>query len=393
MSASTNDDNNNDNNDNNDSNDKICIETYNVNMSNDITVDRLKSQMGIDPKGNQQSHGLKIFQNTEQKKGIYLYQELPSDIITKMKADHIVSSSDSSFMYFGSKIGYKVGMNMGMNMYLTRQASFRKKGGEGEGIILKEYTYDEMVITTFNGIVWTPQFKFLSISIPKYMENDENLGYQKRIGCRTTPWILLNDINTNNKYAVISIHGNSGAVSPKRIQLLRSLCKEAVTLQSEGFLIVMGGDLNMEPPELNWTLGASEIDYSDNFTDALQKKKKIPISPKDMAQPCSGKLKHVYPNNIAEFPITHINRDSEFKGMLDWIFVSPAMQIANWIVDNIENTNTKNPSDHAPVRFEITDIIVNKSASSYSGINKRGGYYSIYINNKSNYLNLRTFHG
>lgn len=379
----------------------LWIETYNCNLDKNIGLGRFKAQMGVDSATSYKT-GLKMYNNIIQQKGIYLYQEVRDSIKDDFTRDNIYVQTIKNCTYFNEDVCFLVGdpVNTGC-MLLTYQVSFRKPGGSAKNaIVMKEFTDHEMVRTqSYNAVVWTPQFELDNIRIPRYVVDDQDKTYGNRTGHRTTPWVLLKDRYTGKMYATISIHGNSGEYNPKRIELIRSLCKEADSYAALGMSVIVGGDLNMDVEELGLTFSGRNVPSQNNqeFKDIINKTKQMKVRPSTLSQISPSKyLKHTFDNKVENFPVTHINIQNNFRGSLDWIFVSKDMNVKTSIVDKLEIPNARNPSDHTPVRIVVDDSLPRKrggsgsnSGSNYDSYEQDDIYKEKYLKYKSKYINLK----
>lgn len=284
-----------------------AVETFNVNNKRD-TSGRINAQIGLLSYGKYSSHGLRMVgpnNDVEQKKGIYLYQELNAS----NQYDDMRGTGYDGQSYCLTQGG----TNQGGGVITMRQYSWAKKHGTNQ--------FERKNGDTLNAIVWTPQFKLLDVILPKYWETDlDNRNPVTRLGCRSTPWTILQDTETNKIYTVISVHGNSGSNDVKRLELLSNLLTESADFQNP----IIGGDFNL---------------VTDVFMNQLSKP--------DNLKPISRYVTN--PNKI-----THINNGTNFEGRLDWILFGNNIKVSEEHIEDITRRNRASPSDHALVRYIIS---------------------------------------
>ena len=310
--------------------DQFAIETYNVDQikqyAGEDSVGRIMAQIGYH-RGKRRFYGYGLRETrygrkkraVKQPKGIYFYQELTSNTPKLINQEIKGLRKRSTDGYFNKpyylRNNYKA---QGGGMCLALQYSWtgpKPKMQPGN---------------SYNGIVWTPQFKYVGTIEPAYFKKDKNnKNVRTRIGCRSTPWVLLWDEEEDIEYAVISIHGNVPKIGNLRAQknykLMKQLSLQAQYLQDKGYYPIMAGDLNMKKRAV------------DVLTDEI------------------GPDLH----SLALCPgtITHLNVNEMFFGRLDWIIADADVEAVYEQIDDLftrkemmEEKGYTLPSDHALVR-------------------------------------------
>jgi hypothetical protein len=371
---------------------KIHIETYNCDEKFDKSG-RFFAQMGYNQGFNFFfPHGLKQHVDKFQHKGIYLYQEIPTALATNLVRDGYKRDvgldkyfgEESLLFYYedpSNRNNFFEKHELSYGMVMTPQRSFRGKSGTPfPATVIRDEGDHEFVSTTSNMICWTPQFLLHDIIRPSYWEEDERLDdYRNRTGCRSTPIVILGDVETNIEYAVISVHGNSGPAHPKRIPLIRSVLADLQKYANLGYKTILGGDLNMQPEELFIALhtdfevpeGITRRDFTPVLNAELERHEHI--LPKDFPTEFYA-FRHTFKQfgyeslkDIDKFKITHYNENpphspaDPFVGTLDWIIIDKDTSVGNYYVDNIDprilpKSGVRNPSDHANVRVVINEV-------------------------------------
>jgi hypothetical protein len=144
------------------------------------------------------------------------------------------------------------------NIHIMLQTSYARTNDKDRSSI--KHTYGK----TYNAIMWSQFLKIVKETDPDYWEDEkrkkpsiENL--EKFIGVRSTRWITLQDINNNNIYTIISVHGKIDTtenINSKGARLLLNLLSDAKNYTNP----IIAGDLNVENERLKTILLVSGTD-------------------------------------------------------------------------------------------------------------------------------------
>jgi endonuclease/exonuclease/phosphatase family metal-dependent hydrolase len=288
---------------------KIAVETYNVGGYLD---GRPIAQLGIIKSSDGQYIATDKNQKTTssghfQTAGIYAYQEVPKSLVDTLHS--IVTNGGYTF---------------------AQQYSW-SNGGERTAPFVKTYG------STYNGIVWSPEVQKVADEItPSYLRDDEALPPAKRLGCRTSNWVVLMNKATGTRYTIISVHGNSGANDAKRTRLISALIGEAVAKKFTNPVIL--GDFNMKPDTLYALVEHEKCNHRDHF----------PFQNLESYIPEANKRK-----------ITNSNPADSFFERLDWGLFAKNIVVHGEHIPSFANIPPPKPdqkvkqSDHVWVRYIV----------------------------------------
>lgn len=365
----------------------IKVMTWNVGNGKDAPYDKLNDQI-------------------QNKKVPYIFcvqEALKNSLMSRQ----IIDEPDIAPQFYGVNTSLK-----GAKSFFTNQLSFVKK----------DDSFSSNATNTYNGVIWSDHFEFKksdgpSYDVPSYIDEENpplKTNYQKIIPWRSSPWILLTEKQTKYTYAVISVHLQ--VKNKKSHYQIYKICEDAKKYEEAGYRVIIGGDFNMSPIEIAYALhvpydntNVSNLytmsdknkkkkgklmkmynnDTSDenkknlnDFNETIdnnQKKEmqrkftethKKPVTDTELNAMFGLKfqnvasLRHVINGNSRDkvHEVTHRNKETQFNGILDWIFISTNISLVHgsYKVDEINDRFAS--SDHAQVSIDIynSPYVMNK---------------------------------
>ncbi|ATZ81138.1 hypothetical protein BMW23_1094 [Bodo saltans virus] len=245
-----------------------------------------------------------------------------------------ITEYDYCVIYYGNRICG----------HFKRQKSwnFNYHGAQrGHPIRLSDFTdkKDGSTYDSYNGMVWSPEFKFVNMELLKYMANQKNGQKTPRLGYRTSNLITLS--YKDMIFHTVSIHG---LIGDKNMNLLNQLEHQLndKAYKENNMNVILGGDYNMTPQILaqyntNGIMNTFVHDNQKRFTHINLKRDSKNLQ------------------NWHEYKNTGIGYS--FMDKLDWIFFRFSNQlryVGSYTGDLDMVVDRKNKSDHVRVAVYFT---------------------------------------